>query len=302
MLIDTASLSCTRRTCVSSAIGARSAGPPAHQGVFHLLRPGPAWQDALRYVMSLAELKQDIRKSANPAQAKHLMRFFKTGPGEYGEGDRFLGLTVPVQRGIARRHCGLPAADAEKLLKSKIHEERLVALMLLLERYRRGGDDEREKVIRIYLANTAHVNNWDLVDLSAPGLLGAHLMDRDREPLFRLARSASVWERRIAIVSTLAFIRAGDNGTTFEIAGLLLADGHDLIHKAAGWMLREAGKRDRDAEMRFLDLHAASMPRTMLRYAIEKFPEKLRRGYLNAGRATTRAGARPASRAGKKSR
>ena len=139
--------------------------------------------------MGLARLKQEIRKHADPAQAKNLMRFFKTGPGEYGEGDRFLGITVPVQRAIARRHRDLPADDAEKLLKSKIHEERLIALMILIERYRRGDDAERDGVIRIYLSNTAHVNNWDLVDLSAPHLLGRHLADRDRGPLYRLARS-----------------------------------------------------------------------------------------------------------------
>lgn len=230
------------------------------------------------------------------------MRFFKTGPGEYGAGDRFLGISVPVQRAIARRHRDLTAADAAKLLASKLHEERLIALMLLLELYRRGDDRERKKVIRLYLSNTVHVNNWDLVDLSAPGLLGAFLTDRDRAPLYRLARSASLWERRIAIISTLAFIRRGDTGTTFDIAEMLLADKHDLIHKAVGWMLREAGKRDREAEMLFLDRHAAAMPRTMLRYAIEKFPEKLRRAYLAAGRVPPRAGSQPAPRARKKSR
>ncbi|HQL81718.1 MAG TPA: DNA alkylation repair protein [Spirochaetota bacterium] len=252
--------------------------------------------------MSLAGLKREIRKHADPVQAKNLMRFFKTGPGEYGEGDRFLGISVPVQRAIALRHRDLTAGDAAKLLASKLHEERLIALMLLLERYRRGDDGERKKVIRLYLSNTVHVNNWDLVDLSAPGLLGAFLTDRDRAPLYRLARSASLWERRIAIISTLAFIRNGDPGTTFDIAEMLLADEHDLIHKAVGWMLREAGKRDRAAEMRFLDRHAAAMPRTMLRYAIEKFPEKIRRAYLAAGRVSPRAGSQPAPRALKKSR
>ena len=252
--------------------------------------------------MSLATLKREIRRNADPSQAKNLMRFFKTGPGEYGEGDRFLGITVPVQRGIVRRHRECTAGDAAKLLASKIHEERLIALMLLVERYRHGDDAEQDSVIRIYLSNTAHVNNWDLVDLSAPGLLGAHLSDRDRKPLYRLARSASLWERRIAIISTLAFIRNGDLGTTFDIAEMLLADEHDLIHKAVGWMLREAGKRDRRAEIRFLDRHAAKMPRTMLRYAIEKFPEKLRLAYLASGRVSPRTGAQPASRARKKSR
>jgi 3-methyladenine DNA glycosylase AlkD len=252
--------------------------------------------------MGLTQLRQEIRKHADPAQAKNLMRFFKTGPGEYGEGDRFLGITVPVQRAIAGRHRDLPAADAEKLLKSKIHEDRLISLMILIGLYNRGGVAGRDGVIRIYLSNTAHINNWDLVDLSAPPLLGRHLADRDRSLLYRLARSASLWERRIAIISTLAFIRNGDLGTTFDIAEVLLADNHDLIHKAVGWMLREAGKRDRAAETRFLDRYAAVMPRTMLRYAIEKFPEKMRRAYLAAGRPVRRPADQPAPRSTKKSR
>jgi 3-methyladenine DNA glycosylase AlkD len=251
----------------------------------------------------LSQLKLEIRESADPEKAKTLLRFFKTGPGQYGEGDRFLGLTVPVQRAIAHRYRDLPAADAEKLLASKVHEDRLIALMLLTGLYDRGDEVARNAIIRIYLSNTAHVNNWDLVDLSAPVLLGRHLLDRDRGLLFRLARSKSLWERRIAIIATLAFIRKGDLGTTFDIAELLLYDRHDLIHKAVGWMLREAGKRDPEAEKRFLDRHAATMPRTMLRYAIEKFPEKLRRTYLAGGGAEKRPPSdEPAPRARKKSR
>ena len=238
--------------------------------------------------MGLAQLKQEIRKHADPAQAKNLMRFFKTGPGEYGEGDRFLGLTVPLQRAIARRHRDLPAADAEKLLASGVHEDRLIALMILIGLYDRGDDAARDAVVRIYLSNTARVNNWDLVDLSAPRLLGRHLADRDRGPLYRLARSRSLWERRIAIIATQAFIRMGDLDTTFAIAEVLLRDDQDLIHKAVGWMLREAGKKDRAAEERFLDRHAAAMPRTMLRYAIEKLPENKRSAYLAAGRSDRR--------------
>jgi len=238
--------------------------------------------------MGLAQLKQEIRKHADPAQAKNLMRFFKTGPGEYGEGDRFLGLTVPLQRAIARRHRDLPAADAEKLLASGVHEDRLIALMILIGLYDRGDDAARDAVVRIYLSNTARVNNWDLVDLSAPRLLGRHLADRDRGPLYRLARSRSLWERRIAIIATQAFIRMGDLDTTFAIAEVLLRDDQDLIHKAVGWMLREAGKKDRAAEERFLDRHAAAMPRTMLRYAIEKLPENKRSAYLAAGRPDRR--------------
>jgi 3-methyladenine DNA glycosylase AlkD len=252
--------------------------------------------------MGLASLKQEIREHANPAQAKNLMRFFKTGPGEYGEGDRFLGLTVPVQRAIARRHRDLPAADAEKLLASGVHEDRLIALLILIGLYDRGDDAAREAIVGIYLSNTARINNWDLVDLSAPQLLGRHLAVRDRDLLYRLARSASLWERRIAIIATLAFIRAGDLGTTFDIAAILLGDGHDLIHKAVGWMLREAGKKDRAAEERFLDRHAAAMPRTMLRYAIEKFPEKRRREYLAAGKTGRRPAGQLTPRPVKKSR
>jgi 3-methyladenine DNA glycosylase AlkD len=252
--------------------------------------------------MKLSELKREIRRHADPAGAKNLMRFFKTGPGEYGEGDRFLGITVPVQRSIARRFNDLRASDAEKLLRSKVHEDRLIALMILIEKYRRGGEPERDEVIRIYLANTGRVNNWDLVDLSAPHLLGRHLTDRNRALLYRMARSENLWERRIAIIATQAFIRNGDLGTTFDLAEILLADGHDLIHKAVGWMLREAGKRDRAAEERFLDRHAASMPRTMLRYAIEKFPDRLRREYLAAERTDQKPGSQPAPRSRKKSR
>jgi 3-methyladenine DNA glycosylase AlkD len=232
--------------------------------------------------MSLARIKKELRELADPRQAKILSGFFKTGPGQYGEGDRFLGIKVPVQRALAKRYRDLPLRDVEKLLASKIHEERLVALLILIQKYDAGDVPGRNQIVRLYLASTRNINNWDLVDLSAERILGRHLYGGSDRLLRKLARSSSLWERRIAIVATYYFIRNGKVDTTMAIAGILLDDEHDLIHKAAGWMLREAGKRDLDAELRFLDQHAATMPRTMLRYAIEKFPEKKRLHYLKA--------------------
>ncbi|HET8773564.1 MAG TPA: DNA alkylation repair protein [Thermoanaerobaculia bacterium] len=220
-----------------------------------------------------------MRAAANPDQARVAQSFFKTGPGQYGEGDRFLGIRVPVLRTFVRKYHALPLADVEKLLQSPWHEERLVALLLLVRRYERGGDAERDAVYALYFRRMACINNWDCVDCSAPHIVGAHLSDRDRAPLYALARSASLWERRIAMLATQHFIRRGDFRDALAIAELLLDDPHDLIHKAVGWMLREIGNRDRAAEEKFLRKHASRMPRTMLRYAIEKFPEELRRKY-----------------------
>jgi 3-methyladenine DNA glycosylase AlkD len=234
--------------------------------------------------MSVSKIKKELRALADPAQAKVLSGFFKTGPGQYGAGDRFLGIKVPAQRAVARKYGDLPLYDAAKLLHSKIHEERLVSLMILIEKYAAGTTADRDEIIRTYLSNTAYVNNWDLVDLSAPPLLGRHLYGGDTGVLDALARSDSLWERRIAIVATHYFIRNGEVEVTMRIAAALLNDTHDLIHKAVGWMLREAGKKNMKAEWRFLDEHAARMPRTMLRYAIEKFQEKTRRAYLEQGR------------------
>jgi len=230
--------------------------------------------------MSLKELRAELRALADPRQAEVLMSFFKTGPGQYGEGDRFLGIRVPVQRAVAKKHTGIPLGDVKKLLGSPLHEERLVALMILIEKYNGADDAGRNEIITLYLASTRYINNWDLVDLSAPQLLGRHLHGCSAKPLKKLARSSSLWERRIALLSTYYFIKKGEYDLTLELAEQLLGDGHDLIHKAAGWMLREVGKRDMEAERLFLDKHAAAMPRTMLRYAIERFPEKLRRSYM----------------------
>ena len=228
----------------------------------------------------LATLRSELRSVANPEHAKVAQSFFKTAPGQYGEGDQFLGIRVPVLRTLVRKHQDLALNDVEKLLQSPWHEERSVALLLLVRRYERGDAEERAAIHALYIRRMEHVNSWDLVDCSAPHIVGAHYRDRDRAPLYALARSQSLWERRIAMIATQHYIRGSDFCDALAIAEILLGDTQDLIHKAVGWMLREIGNRDRAAEERFLRKHAARMPRTMLRYAIEKFPEKLRRTYL----------------------
>jgi 3-methyladenine DNA glycosylase AlkD len=233
-----------------------------------------------RVALSLAAIRAELRRLGNPVRGVHSQRFFKTGPGEYGEGDKFLGLTVPEMRGIVRRYRELDDAAVLELLSSSWHEERLVALLLMVEAYDRGDDPRRAKIHRAYLANTARINNWDLVDASAGNIVGKHLEASDIALLERLARSKSLWERRIAIVSTFHFIKHNEFRPTLEIATLLLGDSEDLIHKATGWMLREVGKRDRTALDRFLKKHYQRMPRTMLRYAIERHPERVRKQYL----------------------
>jgi len=228
------------------------------------------------YTRITAEL--DSLKDAEKAGI--LSRFFKTGKGEYGEGDQFLGVMVPQQRRVARKFSGALLSDIQRLLKSRIHEYRLVSLLILTEKYKKAGSSEKEAYAAFYLGHTAHINNWDLVDLSAPQILGDYLIDRDRDILYRLALSENLWERRIAIMATFAFIRQNRFDDTLRIARMLLADPHALIHKAAGWMLREVGKRNRKAEELFLETHYRDMPRTMLRYAIERFEEGKKRYYL----------------------
>lgn len=222
---------------------------------------------------------------ADPSQVEGLSRFFKTGPGQYGEGDRFLGIKVPVTRGVVKECWKQTGFDElEECLASEYHEIRLAGLLALVEIYSHARKDMslRSRCIDFYLSHTDRINNWDLVDLSCYNLLGDWLLDKDRSLLYRLASDGkSIWEQRIGMVSTMAFIRQGQLDDTFAIADLLLNHPHDLIHKAVGWLLREAGKRDMDALRVFLDHRAASMPRTMLRYAIEKFPEGERRQYLS---------------------
>jgi 3-methyladenine DNA glycosylase AlkD len=229
---------------------------------------------------NLAALRAEIHELGDPVRAVHSLRFFKTGPGQYGEGDKFLGLTVPMMRGLVRKYRDLDDASALKLLGSSWHEERLVALLFLVEGYDRGDESRRNRIHRAYLANTRQINNWDLVDASAEYIVGPHLDAEEIAPLERLARSKNMWERRIAIVSTFHFIKRNEFRPTLKIAELLLRDTHDLIHKAVGWMLREVGKRDRKALDGFLKKHYQRMPRTMLRYAIERHPERVRKQYL----------------------
>ena len=228
----------------------------------------------------LKEVKLSLREYACDSHAAVSQRFFKTGLGDYGEGDLFIGVKVPQVRQIAKRYQNLPLEDAESLLRSEIHEERLLALIILTAQIKKGTEAEHRRIYRLYLANANHVNNWDLVDTSAEHIVGSYLINRSRKPLYRLASSGNLWERRIAILATLCFIRQDDFGDTLRIAKMLLRDDEDLIHKAVGWMLREVGKRDLSTEEGFLDEHAAFMPRTMLRYAIERFPEQKRRKYM----------------------
>ncbi len=231
--------------------------------------------------MNARAIERRLRALGDPARAKHHLRFFRTGPGEYGEGDRFLGVMVPAIRAMAREAKDASLDTLAALLQSPWHETRLLALILLVRAYARGDAGAREAIYRLYLANTHRVNNWDLVDVSAAEIVGAHLRDGDRATLARLARSESLWERRIAIIATAHFIRDHDFDDTLRIAAILVDDRQDLIHKATGWMLREVGKRDRAALEAFLRRYASRMPRTMLRYAIERFPERLRRQYLS---------------------
>jgi 3-methyladenine DNA glycosylase AlkD len=234
--------------------------------------------------MTEAEIIQsELRSLADPEKAKFLPRFFKTGPGEYGEGDQFLGVVVPSIRKVVKAHRGASRRDISKLLSSVYHEERLAALLILVEQRRSGDERIQKSIFDFYLAGTAYINNWDLVDLTAQHIVGAYLAARDRSILKKLALSKMLWERRIAILSTFHFIRQGEGEDALRISELLLHDPHDLIHKAVGWMLREVGNRCSLAEeRRFLDKHAAVMPRTMLRYAIERFPPDLKSHYMRA--------------------
>jgi len=226
-------------------------------------------------------IQSELRKASTPAKAEASKRFFKTGPGQYGEGDVFLGVTVPEQRRIAKEYRALSLEDIEQLLQSKEHEFRMTALLIMTYQYPKASEAEKKQLYDLYLAHTKWINNWDLVDVSAPRIVGTYLQDKNPSILFDLAQSESLWERRIAIIATLAFITSRKAETTFAIAKLLLQDKHDLIHKAVGWMLREVGKRcGEGVERNFLDQYASRMPRTMLRYAIERFNANTRAYYL----------------------
>lgn len=229
----------------------------------------------------MENILREIKKCENKEKAKILLRFFKTGKGEYGEGDIFLGIIVPEQRAIARKFKDISFSEVQKLLNSNIHEHRMIALLILIEKYKRADELEKEKIFKLYLKNTKNINNWDLVDLSCPQIVGDFLLSKDRSILYSFAKSKNLWERRIAIISTFAFIRDNQFADTFKIAEMLLDDEHDLLHKAVGWMLRETGKRDEKKEKEFIDKHCADMPRTMLRYSIERLSEKDRKKYLD---------------------
>jgi len=227
----------------------------------------------------IEELTKELLSLSDPKRAVIMQGFFKTGRGQYGEGDVFLGISMPDARKVAKKHSHITLAEVRKLLHSKIHEERMLAVLILLIKCK----DDPSGIAKFYIKYMKQVNNWDLVDVSAPKILGLYLLQGDRSILCKLARSPSVWERRASILATQTFIRSGRFDDTLKIAEILLRDKHDLMHKAVGWMLREVGNHDLAAEERFLKKHYREMPRTMLRYAIEKFPENKRRLYLDGG-------------------
>jgi 3-methyladenine DNA glycosylase AlkD len=229
----------------------------------------------------LDQIKREMSQLSDPDRAKNLSWFFKTGKGQYGEGDVFLGIPVPEQRKVAKKYTDLSLGDLQELLDSKIHENRFTALLILISKYRKAEESCKKEIFDFYLKNTENVNNWDLVDLSAPRIVGDYLLSKERSVLYKLAKSKSLWERRISILSTFTFIGNNDFEDALNISELLLHDEHDLIHKAVGWALREIGKKDQNVEERFLAKHYFYMPRIMLRYAIEKFDENKRKKYLN---------------------
>lgn len=231
---------------------------------------------------ALDNLRKDLRKFVRPDKAKVLMRFFKTGKGEYGEGDEFLGLVTAETRSVAKKYSSLSLSDISKLLASKIHEERVVAVMILTRRFEKAGLAVKKEIYDFYFANISGINNWDLVDGSAPTIVGGYLYESraPRNILYNLAKSDDLWKKRIGMMATFYFIREKDFADALKIAEILINDSHDLIHKAVGWMLREIGNRDQKVEETFLKKYYKIMPRTMLRYAIEKFPEEKRQKYL----------------------
>jgi len=231
--------------------------------------------------MIIKEIKKELKSLSSKEKAQILQRFFKTGPGEYGEGDVFIGVKVPEIRQVAKKHTDLSFKDCSRLISSNIHEERLLALLILIQKYSKADETAKTQIYRFYMRYIKHINNWDLVDLSAPQIVGAYLINRSKKELYALAKSKNLWERRIAIVSTFYFIKSNQFSETLKLSKILLNDTEDLIHKAVGWMLREVGKRDILTEEVFLKQHYKKMPRTMLRYAIERFPENKLKKYLN---------------------
>lgn len=229
----------------------------------------------------MSRVQAELEKFSDPEKAAFFPRFFKTGPGEYGEGDRFIGVTVPNQRKVAKKFFRQATlTELRELVTSGIHEHRQTALFMLVYRFERASQDEKKEIVDFYLEHVDYVNNWDLVDSSADKILGAWLYDKPRDLLYEFARSNHLWKKRIAMMSTFYYIKKNQYEDALNIAEILLKDSHDLIHKAVGWMLREIGKRDLDVELEFLKRHYREMPRTMLRYAIERFDPELRERFL----------------------
>jgi len=228
----------------------------------------------------LLNLIKELQEQRNPKQAELLQRFFKTGPGEYGEGDKFLGIKVPIQRQIASKYTDLNLQNIQKLLNSKAHEHRLVGLLILVDKFKKSSETEKGNIFNFYLKNTNNINNWDLVDLTSHKIVGEFLKNKKRDVLYRLAESTNLWEKRISIISCFAYLKDQDFNDALRISEILLNDSHDLIHKAVGWVLREIGKKDKKVEEQFLKKHYKNMPRTTLRYAIERFGEEKRLKYL----------------------
>jgi len=233
--------------------------------------------------MNAKEISKRLQKMGDKEDARFLQGFFKTGVGQYGEGDIFLGIRVPAIRKLAKEYNNLPTEEILSLLKSPYHEVRLFALISLVNTFAKADETIQKKIYDLYLANTNYINNWDLVDLSAPNIVGAFLLAKDRKPLYQLVKSKSLWERRIAVLATFYFIKNNQFADSLKIAAILLQDKEDLIHKAVGWMLREVGKRDMECAETFLQKHCRVMPRTMLRYAIERFAPSKRRKYMAGG-------------------
>lgn len=230
----------------------------------------------------LLQLKKELEENFDLEKAKLSQRFFKTMKGEYGEGQKFLGIDTLIKRKIAKKYENLNLDDLQKLLGINIHDYKFIALVILINKFQKADERGQKKIFDLYIKNSKNINNWDLVDISAPNIVGQYLLNKDKKILYKLAKSENIWEKRISIISTFSFIRENQFEDTLRISEILLNDDHDLIHKAVGWMLREVGNKNRGVEEKFLKKHYRNMPRTMLRYAIEKFSENLRKSYLES--------------------
>ena len=234
--------------------------------------------------MNATAVQKEMHSLADPVRAAASRKYFKTGKGEYGEGDKFIGVPVPQQRLLAKKYKDITLSETGKLLQSVIHEERLTALFILVFQYKKGNENLKREIVNLFLSNVRYINNWDLVDSSASYILGNWLLDKDRKIIYEMAKSKNLWERRIAIISTAEFIRHGEYNDTTRLCEILMNDKEDLIHKACGWMLREMGHKSEKLLESFLSLHAADMPRTMLRYAIEHLEPVKRKAWLQYGK------------------